>query len=208
MAGEKHLKPVGANNCPCCRREFFPKQTAVDTLPEIKARIELWDRAYAYVGIPLSEGERRAREDLLRYVDSYFARGLDEYYPSDNARSGYTTWAYERLYLVSIFLVIVKLTPLQKHLRRGLEDIAKRNYPAKMTYGLNHRGRMTFELKEDWETVQHDENHESQEKVEAEEESEELAEGDTEEMRFFRNLFRWNRKPREPGQPYEVSEPN
>lgn len=190
MAGEKYLKPVGANNCPNCRRVFFPKQTAVDTLPEIESRIKLWDRAYAYVGIPLSERERRARRDLLLYVNSYFARGLDEYYPSNRVRSGYTSWAYQRLYLVSIFLVIVKLTPEQEHLRRGLEDIAKRNYPARMTYGLNNRGGLTFQLKEDWETVQHDESHESHEEVEGEEESEELAGGDTEEMRFFRNMFR------------------
>lgn len=76
---EKSGGPVGANNCPIYRRVFFPKQTAV-VLPLMRASIELWDQAYACLGITLSKREHRVREDILQYLNGYFARGFDEYF--------------------------------------------------------------------------------------------------------------------------------
>lgn len=55
-----------ANTCPMCRQVFFPEQSTVSFLPEIEARLMVWDKAYAHVGISLSEQEARAREDLVR----------------------------------------------------------------------------------------------------------------------------------------------
>ncbi|MCJ1425182.1 hypothetical protein MMC29_003070 [Sticta canariensis] len=206
-AGAAGGTPVGANTCPTCRREFFPEQSAVDSLPEIEARNKLWDMAYAHVGIALSEREFRAREDLLRYLDSYFARELDEYYPSNSERRNCPTWSNQRLFLFSNMLKQERLTPVQEHLRQGLEVFASQSFPVGMTWRRNDQFPLFFQLEDDSETVRdgeshenHEEteieeekdgeSHESHEEAEVEEESKELAEGDTEEMRFFRTLFR------------------
>lgn len=45
-------------------------------LSEIEAR-----KVYEVVGISLSETECQALGDLLKYLESYFTRGFDEYYP-------------------------------------------------------------------------------------------------------------------------------
>lgn len=123
---DKELR-FGANSCPMCRQVFFPVQTQFDTLPEIKVRIKVWDKAYAYAEIELSEPERRAREDLLRYVDTYPGRGLDRYYPEFTARqSPYLRWARLRLLRFSRMVKHFELTPLQKNLQQSLERFAKR----------------------------------------------------------------------------------
>ena len=208
MAGAARGNPVDANTCPKCRREFFPEQRAVDGLPEIEARIKLWDMAYAHVGIALSETEFRAREDLLRYLGSYFTRGFDEYYPSDSERRNCPTWTHQRLFFFSNRLKQKRLEPVQEHLRQALEDFARLSFPV-ITWRRIDLNSLFFQVEVDSEIVQIGESHESHEdtaveqqeeedgeshtsdeEVEAEEESEELAEGDTEEMRLFRTLFR------------------
>lgn len=201
-AGAAGGTPVGANTCPTCRREFFPEQRAVDSLPEIEARIKLWDMAYAHVGVALSEREFRAREDLLRYFGSYFARELDEYYPSNSERQNRPTWANQRLFLFSSMLKQESLTPVQEHLRQGLDEFASQSFPVGMTWrrndqfplffqreddsevlqdGESHDSHQEAEIEDDSETVQDGESHESHEEAEVEEESKELAKGDTEE---------------------------
>lgn len=101
-----------------------------------------------------------------------------------------------------------RLTPVQEHLRQGLEDFARLSFPV-ITWRRSDLNPLFFQVEVDSEIVQVGESHEihedtaveqqkeedgeshtSDEEVEVEEESEELAEGDTEEMRFFRTLFR------------------
>lgn len=180
--------PVGANTCPKCRRVFFPEQKASDILPAIEARIKFWDKVYTYVGIALSERERQAREDLLQYLGRYPTRGLDEYYPNYTSRSGPQSWAHKLLLRFSLRIKRRNLTPVQEHLRQGVEDVAKFDFRYGSRWRKNDRGEMFFEVKEDPEIVSDSkshESHESLEEVKAEEESEELTGGDTEQMRFL-----------------------
>lgn len=78
----------------------------------------------------------------------------------------------------SITLQLRNLTPVQEQHRQGLEHVARNGYPSIGPTSL-------FNQAEAPETI------ESHVEVEVEEnESEELAEGDGEEVRFFRALFR------------------
>lgn len=183
-----------ANTCPMCRQVFFPEQSTVSLLPEIEARIMVWDKAYAHVGISLSEQEARAREDLLRYISTYSGRGLDVYYPDPTALAQHVPWARGQLLSFSLLLQFNDLTPVQEHLRQGLENVAKPDFLGGPRWFQNGRDGLYFWFDHDRDSVQDSESDESDEEVEveAEEESEELAEGDTEEMRFFRILFRWS----------------
>lgn len=179
-------KPVGSNTCPTCRRVLFPAQKTADILPIIESRIKLWDEAYAYVGIALSDRERQAREDLLRYLAGYFARGMDYYYPCDTATSGYPAYA-RVLFRTSTNLLRGKtLSPVQEQLRQGLEEIVRLGFPDHPNWLHHTRGQLNHQL----EVTETMESGKDDEEVEVEEESEELAEGDTEEMRFFRTMLR------------------
>lgn len=190
--GDPLEKPVGANTCPICRRAFFYPQQTVDVLPEIEIRITVWDMAYKHIGIALSETERRARKDLLHYLASYSDRTLDEHYPPFTNRLDYLTWAHERLLIFSRRLKRQKnLTPVQKHLRQGLEDYATNGFRGTLKLHRTDRDVFYFRLEYEQETVQHSESNGSDNEIQiVEEESEGLAEGDTEEMRFFRTMFR------------------
>ena len=183
---QREARPPGANTCPSCRRVCFPRQQVADCLPEIDARIRLWDYVYAQAGIALSERERRAREDLLRYIDDYRARGVDEYYPSDEAMAGRQRSTFVRLIIFVLALDYMTLTPPQERLLRRLRDTAEDLDPDHMTWRRNDLGTLFFEYEGGWETETEEED-ESDEEVEAEEE---IIEGDSEEMRFFRALFR------------------
>lgn len=191
-AGGALEEPVGANTCPNCRRAFFPPQQTVDVLPEIEIRITVWDMAYRHIGIALSETERRARKDLVQYLASYFDRRLDEHYPPFTNRLDYLTWAHKRLLIFSRRLKRHKnLTPVQKHLRQGLEEFAGNGFRGALKLHRNDRDEFYFRVEYEQETVQHSETNGSGMEVQiVEEESEDLAEGDTEEMRFFRSMFR------------------
>lgn len=185
-------RPVGANTCPNCRRAFFPPQRTVDALPEIEIRITVWDMAYQHLGIALSGIERRARQDLLQYLASYWDRSSDEHYPPFTNRMEYLTWAHERLLKVSRRLKRQgNLTPVQKHLTQGLEEYATQGFRGSLKLYRTHRDEFYFWVDYEQKTVQHSENTESDTEVQiVEEQSEGLAEGDTEEMRFFRTMFR------------------
>ncbi|MCJ1423172.1 hypothetical protein MMC29_001053 [Sticta canariensis] len=194
----------GANTCPSCRHVFFPAQEAVDCLPEIDMRIKLWDWAYADAKIALSERQHRARECLVRYIDGYFARGLDEYYPSDAARSVYEPWARYRFVMHADLLRFLSLGPIQTQLKRRLLSIANRLDPHEMSWRRNDQGTLFFHWKGIWEAEEQRDSDENHEEAEAEDELneeviegdneeafiEDIIEGDTEEMRFFRAMFR------------------
>lgn len=188
----------GANTCPTCRRVFFPEQTVIDFLPAIEARIKIWDTAYAHIGIALSETERQAREDLLRYLETYFARGVDIYYPfarlpsSPCLSSASLDMARIMLYTFSLELLHTNLTHVQRQLRQSLQEIsvsgrrwAQTDRGEVLIHGEDYR-----ETERNGESSKNDESEEEVKEVDSEEETEELAEGDTEEMRFFRALFR------------------
>lgn len=185
-------KPVGANTCPNCRRVFFPKQKTVDVLPEIEIRINVWDMAYRHVGVALSETERRARADLLLYLTTYFDRGSDEHYPPFTHRLDYLTWAHKRLLIFSNRLKQHEnLTPVQKHLRQGLEKFARHGFRGELKLHQTDLGGVYYQVDYKLETVQHSESNESGNEIEiVEENSDDLADGDTEEMKFFRAMFR------------------
>ena len=183
----------GANTCPSCRQVFFPRQRAIDCLPQIEVRIKFWDWAYAHAGIALSEREHQAREGLLRYIGGCSARGLDEFYPSELVRPGSESRKFE-LYAFLRFLKRVtalnsrrNLTPIQIQLARRLQHMSERLDGGYMRWRRNDQGTLFFVYKG---VVKTEEEGESHEEVEAEEEIEELIEGDTEEMRFFRAMFR------------------
>lgn len=117
---------VGTNTCPICRREFFSKQRGFDVLPNIEARIKLWDKAYAHVGIALSDRERQTREDLLRYID-YYTREDVYFYPFTSPESIEPWVDHQRQWLLSFSLDLKRknLTLRQEHLRQGLEEYAR-----------------------------------------------------------------------------------
>ncbi|MCJ1425987.1 hypothetical protein MMC29_003888 [Sticta canariensis] len=176
----------GANTCPSCRQVFFPRQQAIDCLPQIELRIKFWDWAYAQAGIALSEREHQAREGLLRYIDGCSARGLDEYYPSELVRPGsesrkFPPWALFRfLKTVTALNSRRNLTPIQKQLTRRLQYMSERLNGGYMRWRRDDQGILSFVYTGVVET----------EEVKADEETEEPIEGDTEEMRFFRAMFR------------------
>ncbi|MCJ1264515.1 hypothetical protein MMC22_004387 [Lobaria immixta] len=134
---EERPRPEGANSCPNCRREFFPEQSVADSLPAIETRIKLWDKAYASVGIELSNMEHWARDDILRYLGSYAARGDDDYYPYITPQCPYPDWAHRRLQDFSVKLKHKSLTPLQERLRQSLELLATNGFPGGSTWRLN-----------------------------------------------------------------------
>ena len=171
----------GANTCPICRHVFFPPQEAVDCLPEMDTRIKLWDWAYAHAEIALSTRQRRAREGLLRYLDGYFARGTDEYYPSDAARSANEPWAHYRFVMHAENLRFMSLPPVQTHLKWRLLNLAKRLDPHEMTWRRNDRGTLFFQWEGVWETQEPSARDENHEEVGAEEEVEEVVGRDAEE---------------------------
>lgn len=180
----------GANTCPLCRRVFFPEQTDVDCLPNIEARIQIWDMAYAHVGIALSERERRAREDLLRYINAYGFPRMEIYFPelaalvSPHLTNPSIWWARIKLHRYSLFLKFKELTPVQEQLRQSLERVARLIVLRGLEWA---QGEVVRNDEDDRKTVL---DGESGGEVECEDESEEFVEGDTEEMRFFRTLFR------------------
>ncbi|MCJ1466252.1 hypothetical protein MMC07_004871 [Pseudocyphellaria aurata] len=188
---------LGANNCPKCRRVFFPRQSYLDSPNAVEGRIRFWDLAYAHVGIALSDSERRIRADLLRYIST--SGYLDRTLPSDLIRPIYIEKLHQQLRSFSRHLKSHPLTPVQEHLRSGLEEIAlrgfqTRNDPDGVAYGRDDQGELFFEARHGWDPVprEGDEEEQSDEEGESEEheESDVFVEDDTEEMRFFRALFR------------------
>lgn len=183
--------PVGANTCPMCRRVLFPEQRAIDFLPEIESRITLWDKAYAHLGIALTETQSRAREDLVRYLKNYHGRGLDLYYPNVTAKSPYPRHAREQLLTFSLRLKRQNLTPVQEHLRQGLEEIARRGFPDRRSWNETpdnregiflHVGDRIFRVENrHTDTEQESESQKTHEEVEAEDESDEESEGPAED---------------------------
>ncbi|MCJ1462918.1 hypothetical protein MMC07_001522 [Pseudocyphellaria aurata] len=121
---------VGANTCPMCRREFFPSQQYADVLPALEERIKLWDKAYAEVGIELPKTERRAREDVLRYLHSYSSTsGFDQYYLADHGEQlnrDYSLSSCRCLFDFARQARHENITPRQELLRRHLEEVARR----------------------------------------------------------------------------------
>ncbi|MCJ1469530.1 hypothetical protein MMC07_008163 [Pseudocyphellaria aurata] len=192
-------EPLGANTCPLCREVFFPPHTAIDTLHLMEARIAFWDLAYAHVGVALTDTERHARADLLLYIRSCYARGListtivNTYSPSR-----YISWLHRTLLRFCDDLARYghTLTPVQDHLRRRLGEIAilgrDRDHSADgLRYRHNVQGDLVFEARHGWDPVRDNMNEsDGNEEDTKGEESEALIEDDTEEMRFFRNMFR------------------
>ena len=136
---------LGANTCPQCRRIFFPRHVAIDSLTDIEMRIKFWDMAYAHVGITLSGNERRAREDLLRYLGSYSARGLDVYYSYWHKGKGWQQslgWHEQRLLDFSLRLATQSLTPEQENLRQRLEEIARVGFPSGVRWWRNDQDEL------------------------------------------------------------------
>ncbi|MCJ1471217.1 hypothetical protein MMC07_009865 [Pseudocyphellaria aurata] len=199
--------PLGANTCPLCREVFFAPHTASDTLHLIEARIAFWDLAYAHVGIALTDMESDAREELLHYIKTCYARGLiSTIIVNSYSPSRYIRWLHQTLLR---FCDDLKrdgnpLTPVQDQLRRRLEEIAilgrDRDHSAHgLRFWHNDQDELVFEARHGWDpAVQNaggsddmDETDANEEDVNAEdEESEVLIEDDTEEMRFFRAMFR------------------
>ncbi|MCJ1467437.1 hypothetical protein MMC07_006062 [Pseudocyphellaria aurata] len=194
--------PLGAKTCPICREVFFPPHIVSDTLHLIEARIAFWDLAYAHVGIALTDTENEARAGLLYYVTSCHCRGLisnvilDTYSPSR-----YIWWLHEALlrFCNDLKRYGNPLTPVQEHLRRRLEEIAilglDRDHSVHgLRYWRDDRGELDFEARHGWDPdVQNAGESDDMDEtgdVNTEEESEALIEDDTEEMRFFRNMFR------------------
>ncbi|MCJ1469528.1 hypothetical protein MMC07_008161 [Pseudocyphellaria aurata] len=201
FASTEEIEPtLGATTCPVCRRVFLPAHTAFDTLHFMEARIRFWDWAYACVGIALTETERQARADLLQHVKKCYARG--EEVPFVTEKSVYTDWVHMRLQIFCHDLKGQTLTPVQEHLRQGLDQIAMRGLDLRLSAkdGVrcwrDDQGDLVFGTEHALDTVQSGGNDErgerddTGEKVNAEGESDVLLDvlldGDTEEMRFFR----------------------
>lgn len=136
-----------ANTCPMCRQVFFPAQTIpFADLPTIEARIKVWDAAYAYVGIALSRSERRARDDLLKFLEGY-ARG------SDRARY-FKVWsslpqtktACADLLRYCQRLKRFSLTSRQEDLRQRLEVVAGPNFPGRSEWVRNSQGDWIYKI--------------------------------------------------------------
>ncbi|MCJ1469876.1 hypothetical protein MMC07_008520, partial [Pseudocyphellaria aurata] len=191
---------LGANTCPKCRRVFFPQQIQLDSPNSMELRIKFWDLAYAHVGIALSESERQVRADLLRYISSSpdFNRRL----PSDTDRPVHMGYTHRVLIAFCRHLRSHTLTPVQKDLRQRLETIAvrsmqTRNAPDGVRYWRDDHGELFFEARHGWDPVKSSQSDagikydDHEERVDDEDESDVLVEGDdTETMRFFRALFR------------------
>ena len=80
---------------------------------------------------------------------------------------------------------------MQKHLRQGLEDYATNGFRGALKLHRTDRDVFYFPVEYEQETAQHSESNESDNEIQiVEEESDGLAEDDTEEMRFFRAMFR------------------
>lgn len=138
---------LGANTCPLCRRVFFPTQTVVDNLTVIEMRVKFWDMAYQHVGIPLSENERRAREDFLRYLGRYHARDMDIYYPFilvGRFWVRFPGWPQTRLLAFSLRLQHRSLTPEQESLRQRLEFYARFGFPGGVRWWRNDQDELFF----------------------------------------------------------------
>lgn len=164
--------PLGTNSCPMCRRVFFPKQTTLDNLPQIETRIKLWDKLYAHVGLELSETERRAREDILRYLDDC---EMDKYYPWFEATSIIPAMARRRMMRFCEKLRHIQLTPVQVHLVQCMYHVVKRG----VIWRRDDRHKLVVETLPGEQSL---ESHHEVEELEADEESGELAEDDNEEM--------------------------
>lgn len=183
----------GANTCPMCRRVCFPEQRGVDFLSDIEARIQIWDLAYAHVGIALSDRECRARDDILRFLNAYYFPRMNQYFPeltpsaSLHLPSVSLWWACTKLHHFSHLLQNEELTPVQEQLRHGLEQVAILIVLHGPELGLMEGGEVVRHDEDDRKTVL---DGERGGEADGEDESDELAEGDTEEMRFFRTLFR------------------
>lgn len=181
---------LGASTCPVCRQVFFPEQTAFDSLHFLEARIGFWDLAYAHVGIALSETDRQARADLLQHIGSRYARGV---VPFVAERSIYIQWVHLRLQIFCHDLKHQGLTPVQEHLRQGLEAIARRG-SRRSAGGVrcwrDDQGSLVFDPGHSWDTTVQSGGSNERDWSEKIEESDELIDGDTEEMRFFRAMFR------------------
>lgn len=198
----REARPPGANTCPTCRRTCFPDQSVADCLPEIDARIRLWDYAYARAGIALSDRETQARELLLRYIEDHRARGLDEFYPSDETMAQYPRITSIRLVTSVLALDFVPLPSQHQHaLLRRLRDLAEELDPDDMVWRRNELGTLVFEYEGGWVTEEEEEGgwvseeeeeegSEEEGEEEGEVEEEEEIEDDSEEMRFFRALLR------------------
>lgn len=184
--------PVGANTCPKCRREFFPQQTLSDMWPAVFTRIKLWDQAYASVGIALSETESQARDDIFRYLRENYGRGHNESNPEFTNKSPYPLWAHQRLLIFARELKRQDLTPVQKHLTQGLEEIAAHGFPGRSRWLRGTDGSVYLEVQDpvDRDNVIDGAN---DEEVRVEQESEELADDtdddEAEAMIFFQTLF-------------------
>lgn len=150
---------LGSHTCPQCRRVLFHRQRAIDSLTNIEMRIKFWDMAYAYVGIALSENERRAREDLLRYLGSYSERGSGTYYPYFHTGKHwmlYPGWLQNELLHYSLRLKNRPLTPRQEYLRQGLENNAKFGFVGGVRWWRNDQDELFYAVgpKVGWKTFQ------------------------------------------------------
>lgn len=171
---------LGANTCPLCRRAFFPRQTVVDNLTVIEMRIKYWDMAYEYVGIALSEHERGAREDLLRYLGSYPTHDLDMYYSFKivgKQWAQFLDWCQTRLLVFSVRLKHGSLTPEQEYLRQRLQHVAGFGFPGGLRWWRNAQNELFFAV--GCEDEERDES-EDVDMMDAEQEGEAFADGDTE----------------------------
>lgn len=151
---------IGANNCPMCRQVFFPKQKDGDILPEIEMRIKVWDKAYAHVGIPLSEKERQAREDLLLFLKNYRTRGFDVFYPDiSKTPSPYLMWAQLHLLSFCRQLERKRLNPVQKDLVQKLLRLARPVARGGFRWGIDNEGELFIVIEHQDDDGEHDDPH-------------------------------------------------
>lgn len=168
---------LGANTCPQCRREFFPPQRAIDSLSNIEKRIKFWDMAYEHVGIALSRNDRRARESLVRYLRTYSARGLDEYYSYSYSGMPWQPslgWHQQQLFAWCRRLKSQPLTPQQENLRQRLEDNATHDFPGGVRSWRNDQDELFYAVGPDNE--ERDETDANEEVIETEQEDDDTVE--------------------------------
>ncbi|MCJ1469794.1 hypothetical protein MMC07_008436, partial [Pseudocyphellaria aurata] len=149
------------------------------------------DLAYAHVGIALSGSERRIRADLLQYIG--VGQRVNRGFPSERLRQEFIAWISGGLHSFCTILKDQPLTPVQEHLRRNLEEIAERGFltrshPDGLRYWRDAHGELFFDAQRGWDPVQSEEGNEDEGEDQAA--GEEEIEDDTEEMRFFRAMFR------------------